>query len=195
MSHYFQKELFLEPSIQQYGSNMVMTNVIKPKKKKFLNLDTKYRDDNVAYSSTSVANFNLTLTERLNDVREIMVRNVEFPMSIYNVSNELGNNYFKITDLSNGVSSVVEIAAGEYNEAGLVSEINGKINALGGHFANLQMTIMSHFTTIVLASSTPRTFFFSTFPLIVTVHMIVFILRGRWDGYWATDYQLMWLVM
>lgn len=158
MSHYFQKELFLEPSVQQYGSNMVMTNVIKPKKKKYLNIDTKYSDNSVTYNSTTVANFNLTLSERLTDVREISVRNVEFPMSIYNISSELGNNYFKITDLSNGVSHVVEVAPGEYNEAALVNEINTKINAIGGVFSNLQISIMSHFTTVFLASSTPRTF-------------------------------------
>lgn len=158
MNFHLQKELFLEPSVQQYGSNMVMTNVVKPKKKKFLNIDTKYRDDNLAYSSTTVANFNLTLTERLTNVREIGIRNIEFPMTIYNISNELGNNYFKVTDLSNGESRVVEIAAGEYNESGIVNEINTKINALGGFFSLLEITIQSHYTSIYLPASTPRTF-------------------------------------
>lgn len=158
MSVYLQKELFLEPSVQQYGGNMVMTNVVKPKKKKFLNIDTKYRDDNLAYSSTSVANFNLTLTERLTNVREISIRNIEFPMTIYNISNELGNNYFKITDLSNSQSHVVEIAPGQYNEVGLALEINAKINAIGGTFALLQVSIISYHTSIYLHSATSRTF-------------------------------------
>lgn len=158
MNFNMQKELFLEPTLQQYGGNMVMTNVIKSKKKKYLNIDTKYRDDSSAYNSTSVANFNLTLTERLTDVREINVRNVEFPMTIYNISNELGNNYFKITDLSNNTSQVVEITPGEYNETTLASEINTKINDIGGWFAHLEVLIESHFAVFHLPNSNARTY-------------------------------------
>lgn len=158
MSFQFQKELFLEPTVQQYGGNMVMTNVIKPKKKKYLNIDTKYRDDSSVYTSNTVANFNLTLTERLTDVREICVRNVELPMTIYNISTEIGNNYFKITDLSNNVSQMVEITPGEYNETTLAAEINNKINTLGGWFSWVEMGFQSHFARFYIPSATPRTF-------------------------------------
>lgn len=36
---------FLEPTVTQYGSSMVMTNVNKPRKTMYLNIDTKFTDD------------------------------------------------------------------------------------------------------------------------------------------------------
>jgi hypothetical protein len=97
MSQYFDKgELFLEPKVKQYGSHMVMSNVHKPNKTKYVNIDTKFSDD---YNNCSVANYNITLPERINDVKSITVTNLELPMSFYNISHALGNNCFKITNL------------------------------------------------------------------------------------------------
>ena len=46
MSNYFDnKELFLEPKVKQYGSHMVMSNVYKNTKVKYVNIDTKFRDE------------------------------------------------------------------------------------------------------------------------------------------------------
>ena len=65
MSQYFDKsDLFLEPKIKQYGSHMVMSNVHKPTKTKYVNIDTKFSDE---YNDFSVANYNVTLPERIND--------------------------------------------------------------------------------------------------------------------------------
>ena len=45
MSQYFDKNnLFLEPKVKQYGSHMVMSNVNKPTKTKYVNVDTKFSD-------------------------------------------------------------------------------------------------------------------------------------------------------
>lgn len=97
MSQYFDKgELFLEPKVKQYGSHMVMTNVHKPNKTKYINIDTKFSDE---YNNFAVANYNITLPERINDVKSITVTNIELPMSFYNISHALGNNCFKITNL------------------------------------------------------------------------------------------------
>ena len=38
-------DYFLEPKTTQYGSHMVMTNVSKPAKLKFITMDTKFSDD------------------------------------------------------------------------------------------------------------------------------------------------------
>ena len=45
MSKYFdQTNMFLEPDVTQHGSHMVMTNVVKPTKTKYLTLDTRFCD-------------------------------------------------------------------------------------------------------------------------------------------------------
>ena len=98
MSEYFDKnQLFLEPKVQQYGSHMVMSNVHKPTKVKYVNVDTKFSDE---YNNFSVANYNITLPERINDVKTLTVTNLELPMSFYNISSALGNNSFQITNNS-----------------------------------------------------------------------------------------------
>lgn len=97
MSEYFDKsQLFLEPKVTQYGSHMVMSNVHKPTKTKYVNIDTKFSDE---YNDFSVANYNITLPERINDVKSLTVANVELPMSFYNISSALGNNSFQLTNL------------------------------------------------------------------------------------------------
>jgi len=97
MSQYFDKrDLFLDPKVKQYGSHMVMSNVHKPTKTKYVNIDTKFSDE---YNNFSVANYNITLPEHINDVKSITVTNMELPMSFYNISASLGNNSFQITNL------------------------------------------------------------------------------------------------
>ena len=146
MSQYFDKsELFLEPKVKQYGSHMVMSNVHKPTKTKYVNIDTKFSDD---YNSTcSVTNYNITLPERINDVKSISVTNIELPMSFYNISSALGNNSFKMTnlevdttlpyliDLSNGYVNdnnqfvdIITIPDGYYTIDTLKSVINSLID-------------------------------------------------------------------
>jgi hypothetical protein len=82
MSKYFdQTNMFLEPDVKQHGSHMVMTNVVMPSKKKYLTLDTRFRD---GYDSNTNANYNISLPERVNNVRSMQLRNVEIPISYYN---------------------------------------------------------------------------------------------------------------
>ena len=46
MSGYLDKHnLFLEPQTSQYGNHMVMTNVHKKSKTKYINIDSKFRDE------------------------------------------------------------------------------------------------------------------------------------------------------
>jgi hypothetical protein len=95
MSEYLDnKDLFIGPTTKQYGSHMVMTNVQKQSSMKYINIDTRFRDE---YNYDSTTNYNITLPERINDVKHISVTNVEMPISFYNISAALGNNYMKIT--------------------------------------------------------------------------------------------------
>lgn len=123
MSEYFSKdELFMEPKTTQYGSHMIMTNVIKPNKKKYINLDTKFRDE---YNYQSTTNYNITLPERVTEVKTMTVTNMEIPMLFYNISSSLGNNSFQITDHSNsGRVHLIIIPDGQYDSTGLATAIN-----------------------------------------------------------------------
>jgi hypothetical protein len=131
----------MEPKTQQYGNHMIMTNVHKSSKVKYINIDTKFRDD---YDYTQPANFQVVLPERVNDVHSLRVTNIEIPMSFYNISANLGNNYFKIV---NGASTeMITIDDNNYTAATLATEIAAKLVGRG-----LTFTINANGRTIVTA--------------------------------------------
>ena len=139
MSNYFDnKDLFLEPKVSQYGSHMVMTNVYKSSKTKYINIDTRFRDE---YNYTETVNYNITLPERINDVKKLRVKSVELPITFYNISSTLGNNYFKLTQVDSQKSAVITLDDGQYDTAGIVSEINSKISLLDGSLNYLRFQI------------------------------------------------------
>jgi hypothetical protein len=110
MSRYFDnKELFVGPTTKQYGSHMVTTNVIKETKVKYINIDSRFRDE---YNYSNLANYYFTLPERINDVKTVSVCNIELPLSLFNVSADLGNNYFRV--VTNTMDTVVDISNGFY---------------------------------------------------------------------------------
>jgi hypothetical protein len=98
MSNYFDnKDLFVGPKTNQYGGHMVMTNVVKERKTKYINIDTRFRDEySSGVSCSDVDSITITLPERINEVKKIELKCVEIPMSIYNVSSDLGNNVLQV---------------------------------------------------------------------------------------------------
>lgn len=134
MSTYINQDpLFMEPKVIQHGGHMIMTNVAKPGKTKFVSIDTKFRDNYSVYGTVSVANFNMSLPDRITDVRSMMVCSAEIPMSMYNFSDEIGNTYFQLSDPSNNsTSSMIHIAGGNYDATALKAAINAKILAANG---------------------------------------------------------------
>jgi len=128
MSQYVDNQpLFLEPTVKQYGSHMVMTNVQKSTKKKYITIDTRFRDNYEATNQS--ANYTITLPERINEIKTIRVTNLELPLSFYNISSDLGNNTFTIINLSNNHSTIIQIPDGHYDSSGLQQIINSKIQA------------------------------------------------------------------
>jgi hypothetical protein len=121
MSEYNNMDLFLEPKTKQYGSHMVMTNVHKQSKTKLVNVDMKFRDE---YNYSQVANYNITLPERINDVKSIEIMNIEVPISFYNISMNLGNNYFKLMNPDGSNPAVITIPDGQYTGFILAEKIN-----------------------------------------------------------------------
>lgn len=123
MSRYFDnKDTFLGATTTQYGNHMVMTNVMKEGKTKYINIDTRFKDD---YETNSLSKHNISLTERYTDVRNISLVGTEIPMSYFNISSALGNNAFKM--IEDTTEEIVVVPDGEYTSASLVSMINGLI--------------------------------------------------------------------
>jgi hypothetical protein len=142
MSKYFDnKDSFLEPRVNQYNSHMVMTNVSQPTRKKYINIDSR----NLDVSGNSIANYTITLPERINNVKSIMVCNAEVPISYYNVSSNLGNNSFGVYDVTGGISGSVVVSNGNYTSSTLVTEINSKLTALSNNFDDLSFNVYNNF--------------------------------------------------
>lgn len=148
MSKYFDnKDSFMGPKTTQYGSHMVMTNVVKETRKKYINIDSRFHDE---YMNVDAASYTITLPERINDVKSLCVCNAEIPMSIYNVSADLGNNCFKVT--SSGTSSIITIPDGNYAADSLVTAIS---TALTG--TTLSCSVVNNKFTFTLTSGSADT--------------------------------------
>jgi len=130
MSKYMDNQsLFLEPTVKQYGSHMVMTNVQKSSKKKYITIDTRFRDN---YEATSLtANYMITLPERINEVKTIKATSVEMPISFNNISANLGNNQCTITNTSNQQVYTITIPDGQYDANALKQTFTSQLNAAG----------------------------------------------------------------
>jgi len=133
-----------KPYLSSYPSEF-FPGIINPLKKrtikKFLNIDTRFRDN---YYNSSSSNFSLALPIELNDVLSMQLNAFEIPLSYYNISKQFGNNYFNITveDTTNNFSTgVVFIPDGNYDYQGIVAIINTQLINLGGDFANISFLI------------------------------------------------------
>ena len=128
----FNRNLFLKPQTNQYGRHMVMTDVSKSDKTMYINIDTKFRDEyndkqtnnnhsDLLANQTETANYNISLPGSINGVKSFSITNAEIPMSFYNVSANLGNNYFKIDN------TTYSVADNNYIDSGLSTKINDSL--------------------------------------------------------------------
>jgi len=148
MSRYFDsKELFMEPKVNQYGGHMVMTGVQKPSQRKYINIDTRFCDD-YNYNNTNAV-YTITLPQRINEVKSIMICNLELPMSIYNISSNLGNN----TILLDG--SAIVIPDGFYTATSTSTFINQINTVLQG--TDLSYNIQNAHSVFTNHSASPHT--------------------------------------
>lgn len=119
------KSSFLSPSVTQYGSHMVMTNVSRETKTKYWNIDTQFCDD---YQQHNAHLF--TLPQPISNVKSITVSNVEIPVSFFNISANLGNNSIQITRVSTGAISLLVLPDGSYTTDLLQTTMNTSLHAI-----------------------------------------------------------------
>lgn len=128
-------DLFLEPKTTQYGSHMVMTNVNKQTRSKFVNIDTRFRDE-YNYNDDSVYNitlpdrykYNITLPERITNAKTMTIKTIEIPMTFYNISKNLGNNSFSIHNDTTNYTYMVVVPDGYYARTDLITAIQTQLN-------------------------------------------------------------------
>lgn len=126
--------LFMDTKTTQYGSHMVMTGSRKPTRSVYVNIDTKFRD---ATNSSTLADYTITLPERLNSVHSMEVISAEIPYTVYNISSAIGNNVFYLSYETNDTTNIktVQIADGEYSTpASIVTAINSSIQTLDSSY-------------------------------------------------------------
>lgn len=162
MSQYLDsKTLFHQPRVDQYGSHMVMTNVVKPNRTIYLNVDTTFCDEySNNYSSTGcdaqISAYTITLPERVNGVKSMSIVNAEIPMSFYNVSSALGNNAFQYTALVGGTRTItytLVVPDGFYATAGdLISQINTLMSTRDLSGYTLQCSLSGKKTRLSISS-------------------------------------------
>jgi hypothetical protein len=161
-------EMFFEPKTNQYGSHMVMTNVHKPLKTKYINIDTKFRDE---YNYSQLANYNITLPERITEVTSMRVVSAEIPISFYNISEDLGNNYFYLTYINNvgsNTTTKINLPNGNYTNKTLgnlsisIDNINIFFNYLDTSSNSINsITVYPNLQINLLSSKKPQTYTFN----------------------------------
>lgn len=128
------------------------SGVINPLKRRVikqnLNIDTRFRNN---YYSTSSTDFMVNLPMFINDVLTMQLSSIELPLTFYAISKQLGNNFFSVK--INGVSNVINISDGNYNNDGIVQAINNALTNLGGYFQYVYFFINLNVTNNINGSS------------------------------------------
>lgn len=118
MSEYIGNDKFFhQPEVNQYGSHMVMTNVMLPSKGKYLNMDTRH-----GKQVGKGANYNMVLPDRVDRVKSMKLTSAEIPITYYNISSALNNNVFGI--VTGNTMATIKIDDGNYTITTLISAIN-----------------------------------------------------------------------
>jgi hypothetical protein len=145
----------LDPSehmVQDRASKSYLTSfptdfhegIINPIKKrttrKYLNIDSRFRDN---YYTTSSTNFNFILPTNINNVLQMELTAVEIPTYYYVISKQYGNNFFSITvnDGTNTSTTVINIPDGNYTQSTLQTIINSQLTIAAAPFSHISFVI------------------------------------------------------
>jgi len=121
-----------KPYLSSYPSEF-FPGIINPLKKrtikKILNIDSRFREN---YYSNSASNYNITLPININDVLQMQLTAIELPTTYYVISKQYENNFFSIS--VNGVSKIINIPEGNYDQNTIMDSINNQLNLLPAPF-------------------------------------------------------------
>jgi hypothetical protein len=117
-----------KPYLSSYPSEF-FPGIINPIKKrtikKNLNIDSRFRENYFASSST---NYSFNLPTNFNDVLQMQLSSIELPTTYYVFSKQYGNNFFTIT--VNGTPGIVNIPDGNYDQITIYTIINKQLTNL-----------------------------------------------------------------
>lgn len=126
MSVNSQSELFSTATVTQHGSHMLMSDVYKETKHKYVHIDTQFCDN---YRATNTgATVMVTLPERITNVKSIEVQNVEIPQFFFNIYNLKQNNSFKLISKATNQERIIVLPDNQYTIDTLVTELNTQVN-------------------------------------------------------------------
>lgn len=108
------------PEIRQEGGHMIMQNIKKESKIKYVNVDSRFQNE---YNLNKLAHFTYELPQKITDVKSIAVRTVEIPMTFFYFSQNRGNTFFKANNTS------VQISDGNYTVNSLKDTIQNTLQS------------------------------------------------------------------
>jgi hypothetical protein len=114
-----------KPYLSSYPSEF-FPGIINPLKKrtikKNLNIDSRFRENYFASSST---NYSFSLPTNFNDVLQMQLSSIELPTTYYVISKQYGNNFFTV--IVNGTPGIVNIPDGNYTQDTIYTIINQQL--------------------------------------------------------------------
>jgi len=118
--------------------------------KRLICIDSQYRPNIYNYddSDTNECDFTVSLTEKLINVVNIQIENIQIPFTFYNIERRKSNNYFYVD------SSFIELTDGYYTITTLLAEINNKLSLTINGLSNLLFGIDPSSQKVVIANNT-----------------------------------------
>ena len=137
-----------EPYLTSFPTDYVK-GVINPLKRRvntrYLNIDTRFRENYFTCQST---NYHLDLPLKISGVMSLQLSAIELPTTFFNISKQLGNNFFtiEVDNYNNGTttesySTVITLQDGNYAPSSLVDYLNSIVGMMGAPFKLLIFTL------------------------------------------------------
>jgi hypothetical protein len=137
-----------EPYLTSFPTDYVK-GVINPLKRRvntrYLNIDTRFRENYFTCQST---NYHLDLPLKISGVMSLQLSAIELPTTFFNISKQLGNNFFtiEVDNYNDGTttksySTVITLQDGNYAPSSLVDYLNSIVGAMLAPFNLLIFTL------------------------------------------------------